>query len=100
MIAEGYNGIDFGKTTEEKFLDDIPTNYVEFCKMITHRDTQTADAYWWRVQGTINSVDLCVYLLNHPEGLSNISSIKRDGKDSLDFIITINIPKRSFYGGK
>ena len=99
MIAKGYNGIDFGKTTEEYFLDDIPINYVEFCEMITHRDTQSVDDIW-RVQGTINSVDLCVYLLNHPDGLSNISSIKRDGEDSLDFIITINIPKRSFYGGK
>jgi hypothetical protein len=92
MIEIGYNGIEFGKYTEDEFLSMIPSDLVEFCKLITHRDTQITGDEHWRLQGTINSVDFAVYVLNNPEGLSNITSIKRDGANSINFVITMIIP--------
>ena len=91
MIEPGYNGIEFGKYSEEQFLQSISSSDAEFCKLITHRDTQDRGDHW-RVQGTINSTDFCVYLLNNPMGLDDVS-IKREHKDSLNFIVTINILK-------
>lgn len=90
MVEPGYNGIEFGKYSEDEFLRTTPKDLTEFCKLITHRDTQLRDNCW-RVQGTINSADFCVYILNHPDGLNNITSIKRESKDSLDFLITMII---------
>ena len=92
MIEIGYNGIEFGNYTEDEFLSMIPADLVEFCKLITHRDTQITGDEHWRLQGTISSIDFATYVLNNPEGLSNIASIKRDGANSLDFLITMIIP--------
>lgn len=91
MIEQGYPGIEFGKYTEEAFLYMIPRRYVEFCKMITHRDTHSSGDVW-RLQGTINSGDFSIYLLNNPDGLDNIS-IKRAGLKGVDFLITMTLPR-------
>ena len=91
MIEQGYPGIEFGKYTEEAFLHMIPERYVKFCKLITHRDTHTSGDVW-RVQGTINSGEFSVYILNHPDGLDNIS-IKRASPKGVDFLITMTLPR-------
>lgn len=92
MIESGYPGIEFGKYTKEAFLHMIPKRYVEFCKLITHRDTHTSGDVW-RLQGTISSVDFSVYLLNHPDGLDNISIKRSPDPNSVDFLITMTLPR-------
>ena len=89
MIEPGYNGIEFGKYTEEQFLERIPKHLVEFCKLITHRDTQDKGDVW-RVQGTIHYVDFISCVMSLTFGLSDITSLCREG-NSANLRITINI---------
>lgn len=92
MIATGYNGIEFGKISEEEFLNSISSRYVSFFKMFTHRDTQLKDDEW-RVQGTVKIEDFTNYLNGAGAKLSNIQQISIDFGDKESFLITMVITK-------
>ena len=90
MIATGYNGIEFGKISEEEFLDSTSSRYINFFKMFTHRDTQLRDEEW-RIQGTIKVKDFTNYLNDAGAKLSNIQQISIDFGDKESFLITMII---------
>lgn len=90
MIESGFNGINFGNTSEEEFLNSISSCYVDFFKKFIHRDTQLNENQW-RVQGTISIEDFNSFL---QEGnLSNINQIGLAFPSKKDYLITLNLLK-------
>lgn len=90
MIEPGFNGINFGNTSEEEFLNSISSRYVDFFKKFIHRDTQLNENQW-RIQGTISIEDFNFFL--REENLSNISQIGLVFPSKKDYLITMNILK-------
>jgi len=91
MIEPGYNGIEFGKYSEEYFLDHVSKRYYPLLKNFTHRDTQE-DEEVWRVQGTISIKDFN-NALEEMHGISNITDMKFAFPHRDRYLLTINIIK-------
>lgn len=89
MIEAGYNGIEFGKYSEEYFLNTISTRYYPLFSRFIHRDTQDRGDLW-RAQGTI-SIDDFNTALKEMHCISNITDIKFASVDK--YLLTINVLK-------
>ena len=91
MIEAGYNGIEFGKYSEEYFLNHVSTRYLPLLSRFTHRDTQEWEKVW-RVQGTISIEDFNV-ALKEMHDITGISSIAFAFPHKDKYLLTINITK-------
>lgn len=91
MIEAGYNGIEFGKYSEEYFLNTISTRYYPLFSRFTHRDTQDRGDLW-RVQGTIDIDDFNT-ALKEMHCISNITDIKFAFPSTNKYLLTINVLK-------
>ena len=89
MIEAGYNGIEFGKYSEEYFLSSIPVTYRDFFKKFTHRDTQERGDVW-RCQGTISIQDFN-NAIKEMHDIGNILSISFAFPDNDRYLITISV---------
>lgn len=91
MTEVGYNGIEFGKYSEEYFLDHVSKRYHPLLKNFTHRDTQEREDIW-RVQGTISIEDFNK-ALKEMHDITGISSISFAFPYKDRYLITLNVIK-------
>lgn len=91
MIEVGYNGIEFGKYSEEYFLNHASKRYYPLLKSFTHRDTQEREDVW-KVQGTISIEDFN-NALEEMHDISNIISISFAFPYKDKYLITLNVIK-------
>ena len=85
------DGIEFGKYSEEYFLDHVSKRYYPLLKNFTHRDTQEREDTW-RVQGTISIEDFNTALEEMP-GIANIGKISLAFPHKDKYLVTLNIIK-------
>ena len=91
MIEVGYNGIEFGKYSEEYFLDHVSMRDLSLLSRFTHRDTQERKDLW-RVQGTISIEDFNK-ALEEMHDISNIINISFAFPYKDRYLITLNVIK-------
>ena len=91
MIEVGYNGIEFGKYSEEYFLNHVSRRYLPLLSRFTHRDTQEKENVW-RIQGTINIEDFNK-ALEKMHDITSISSISFAFPYKDRYLITLNVIK-------
>ena len=91
MIETGYNGIEFGKYSEEYFLNHVSMRYLPLLSRFTHRDTQERGNLW-RVQGTISIEDFNK-ALEEMHDISNITQMSFAFPHKDRYLITLNVIK-------
>lgn len=91
MIEIGYNGIEFGKYSEEYFLNRVSMRYLPLLSRFTHRDTQERGNLW-RVQGTISIEDFNK-ALEEMHDISNITQMSFALPHKDRYLITLNVIK-------